>query len=441
MNFKSDRQTLDDLNIFGKPGKAAIFNLYNNTSTRGGMNLLEQMFLYPLTDITSINKRSAVIRFFAALNLPFPIAGGELGAAEIYLEMTDPRTRLTMENQDLGRKFGQLMLMDGDYKLILKGMEAIRNICHALTMFLEKIRQQALSTPYREELEALDVLLHETTFTGDIPANKMNYETAVALDGWYRFTVRKSLLQILHHVYHLDVYIGVAGAANKKNYCYPEATTNGDELLDIRQCYHPLINGAKGNDIIVRAGQNVLFLTGANMGGKSTFMKSVGIALYTAHLGFPVAATSMKFSVMDGIFTTINLPDDLSAGNSHFYAEVLRVKQVAKELKKGRKLFVIFDELFRGTNVKDAYDGTVVLTKGFAKKSHSVFIISTHITEAGHQLKDQCNNIRFIFLPTYMEGNTPRYTYQLTEGITEDRHGMVIINNEGILDILENGRK
>ncbi len=172
------------------------------------------------------------------------------------------------------------------------------------------------------------------------------------------------------------------------------------------------------NDLQITPDSNIIFLTGANMAGKSTFMKSLGIALYLAHTGLPVAASEMEFSVRDGIFTTINLPDDLSLGYSHFYAEVLRVKKVASQLSMNRNLFIIFDELFRGTNVKDAYEATVALTAAFAKRHNCMFVVSTHIIEAGETLKQQCHNINFTYLPTRMEGNNPVYTYRLEKGIT-----------------------
>ncbi len=76
---------------------------------------------------------------------------------------------------------------------------------------------------------------------------------------------------------------------------------------------------------------------------------------------------------MDGIYTTINLPDNLGIGASHFYAEVLRVKKIATELGAGKSLFVLFDELFRGTNVKDAHEGTVAITHAFASKENQSF--------------------------------------------------------------------
>jgi DNA mismatch repair ATPase MutS len=134
------------------------------------------------------------------------------------------------------------------------------------------------------------------------------------------------------------------------------------------------------------------------------------------------------------------LPDNLGIGASHFYAEVLRVKKVATELGRGKSLFVLFDELFRGTNVKDAHEATVAITSAFAGKKDSLFIISSHIVEAGEDLR-QRSNIGFLYLPTRMNGHVPEYTYTLERGITDDRHGMIIIRNEGILETLKNGRR
>jgi len=98
----------------------------------------------------------------------------------------------------------------------------------------------------------------------------------------------------------------------------------------------------------------------------------------------------------------------------------------------------MFDELFKGTNVKDAYDGTLAVTEAFAEYMDCLFVVSTHIIEVGEALRSR-GNIRFRFLPTVMDGHRPRYTYTLQEGITEDRQGMMIIRNEGILEMIQSG--
>lgn len=129
------------------------------------------------------------------------------------------------------------------------------------------------------------------------------------------------------------------------------------------------------------------------------------------------------------------MADNIHLGYSHFYAEVVRVKQAAEAAASGKRLVLMFDELFKGTNVKDAYDGTLAITAAFSEYRNCLFIVSTHIIEVGEALKSR-NNIHFVYMPTVMDGPRPRYTYRLQEGITEDRQGMMIIRNEGILELI-----
>jgi len=90
---------------------------------------------------------------------------------------------------------------------------------------------------------------------------------------------------------------------------------------------------------------------------------------------------------------------------------------------------------FKGTNVKDAYDGTFEVISGLARFHKCVIVVSTHIIEVGAAMQNQ-QNVQFGFMPTIMQGSTPRYTYKLQQGITQDRQGMLIIRNEGILSLL-----
>lgn len=240
----------------------------------------------------------------------------------------------------------------------------------------------------------------------------------------------------MYNIFLMDVYITVGEVSKERGFVFAKALPPEENVLKLTGVFHPFLKKPIGNTIHVDGRSNVIFLTGANMAGKSTFMKSFTIALFLAHVGFPVPAEAMEFSVRNGMFTTINLPDNLSMGYSHFYAEVLRVKKVAQQLCQTKNLVIVFDELFRGTNVKDAYDATLAVAEAFAEIPDCLFMISTHIIEVGQVLKERSKNIRFVYLPTRMEGSTPVYTYRLTEGITNDRHGMIIINNERIIEII-----
>jgi len=273
----------------------------------------------------------------------------------------------------------------------------------------------------------------------DSGKKKVSYEKAVNYDKVFRFEQREKLLEILDYVYRLDVYISVSKVARDNNFHFPEVFEASKNILSIQGMFHPFLDKPISNDLVVDKDSNIIFLTGANMAGKSTFMKTFGIVVFLSHMGFPVPAESMQFSVHSGLYTTINLPDNIKMGYSHFYAEVLRLKKVAIEVKNTENLVIIFDELFRGTNVKDAHDATIAVSEAFSHIHNCTFLISTHIMEAGEILKEKCNNINYIYLPTKMDGNIPIYTYKLKEGITNDRHGMMIVNNEHIIEIIKNG--
>lgn len=228
----------------------------------------------------------------------------------------------------------------------------------------------------------------------------------------------------------------VGRVARERDFSFPVALTDDEMSIGIKGLFHPALPGAVSNDLEITKSKNIFFLTGANMAGKSTLMKSFGIAVYMAHMGFPVAAKSMTFSIQDGLYTSINVPDNINMGYSHFYAEVLRVKKVAEEVSLSKRLVVIFDELFKGTNVKDAFDATLAVTKALANRKACSFMISTHIIEVGQELGKACDNVTFAYLPTVMRDKVPTYTYKLENGITSDKHGMIIINNEHIVDII-----
>jgi DNA mismatch repair ATPase MutS len=441
MLFTTDQQTLDDLNILGKGGNDSIYQIFNRTSTRGGAVILEEMFRYPLSNEQDINHRSGIVQYFASKGMAFPFESSDFDAIEPYLNSKDERTKLTDQEHSVAKRLSNLVALDADTQAIHKGIVTLAGLFIKIKTFVATLEIQ-VGHPYQFDKDGIVLLLADpafkTVFSRPLKSKWSDVELA-DFDQIFRFRYRDVVQKLLHHIYYLDVYLTVAKVALEFGFTFPNALPKNNHTITLEGLYHPQLKKAVSNSLEITPQSNVIFLTGANMAGKSTFMKSLSVALYLAHMGFPVAASKMEFSVLDGMYTTINLPDDLGMGASHFYAEVLRAKKVANELKN-KNLFVVFDELFRGTNVKDAYEATIAFTTAFAAKPNSMFVISTHIIEAGEVLKERCNNINFLYLPTIMEGTHPVYTYKLKQGITADRHGMIIIKNEGILESLDEGK-
>lgn len=437
MGLLIDKQTRDDLSIFAARGTESIFGLFNKTSTSGGAELLEEWFNYPLSDAASIGRRTATIQYFMEHNMQFPFQSSWFDQALFYLDMADERSRLQAGNLTLRERFQQFVGGDTDYKKVVAGIIACSKITHCWKDLIHSnfgdensYREEQKKWAYKFEGSGLDQipLLNEN--------EQLKRETIIQYDNILRFEEKDLLLNILRDIYTFDVYLSVAQVANEQHFAIPLVDSSMDQRLIFEDVFHPLVNNAKANDHNMDSLHNITFLTGANMAGKSTFMKSLGIALYLAHVGFPVPAKRLVFSPRDGIFTSINLPDNIAMGYSHFFAEVLRIKKVAQQLAEGRKLFVIFDEMFRGTNVKDAFEGTVEVVSRLYHHPRCQFVLSTHILEAGEQLMQSYRDIKFIFLPTAMLQGKPSYSYELQQGISADRHGMIIIENEGIIDLL-----
>ena len=256
----------------------------------------------------------------------------------------------------------------------------------------------------------------------------------------YDFLLRKKTKQainwLLEVIYELEAYYIVGKTTKKLNFKFPEFQKTTTTHIEVGNLFHPKIQGAIENNFYLSENENVCFLSGANMSGKSSFLKALGIAVYLAHLGFPVPASKMKISLFDGLITTINLSDNLNLGLSHFYSEVKRVKEVATHLKNNKKLVVIFDELFRGTNVKDAERASSLIIAALSKLKGSAYIISSHIFEIAKELETN-KNIFFKCFETNLVDNEPIYTYKLKDGVATESLGLNIVLKEQILELLE----
>ncbi len=442
MSFIIDKQTLDDLGIFGRRQDRSVYGIYNSTHTRGGARILEEMFFNPLDDLRQIERRAALIDYFRRRRQPFPFESGWFDAAEFYLSNTDERTRLDAGEHALQKRLQRIMRTDSEFQTVHAGIVASVAIVGALDELTASMAADSEIVRLSGELTEVRALIGSPELEPVRKARgtrKFPLEEAARFDGLLRYRCARTMRRLLDFVYLLDVYLSVAEVAAARGFVRAEALPASENLIELKGVYHPMLSAPVANDLDISERNNIVFLTGANMAGKSTFMKTFGIALFLAHVGFPVPAASMRFSVRDGMYSTINLPDNLSRGYSHFYAEVRRLKKVAQSVNRHPNMIVIFDELFRGTNVKDAYDATVAVTEAFSRIRGSVFVISTHIIEAGEELRGRCANIGFVYLPTRMEGSVPQYTYRLASGITADRHGMMIVRNEGILEILGRG--
>ena len=220
---------------------------------------------------------------------------------------------------------------------------------------------------------------------------------------------------------------------NSQNVVYPTVSDEGFSV-QVQEMGHPLINpGVRVNNSFSISGMpSVLIITGANMAGKSTFLRTVGVNLLLAMNGAPVVARSFTFTPCD-IFPCIKIQDSLINNESYFYAELLRLKEIIEQAKKQPKTFVILDEILRGTNTKDKQTGSL----GFIEKLIQLkvpVIVATHDLIIGELEQkhtgvaiNQCFEVELIDDQLYFD-------YKLKKGISQKLNASFLLRKMEIID-------
>ena len=150
-----------------------------------------------------------------------------------------------------------------------------------------------------------------------------------------------------------------------------------------------------------------------------------------------VPAQSMRISFLNGIISNMHVQDNVLLGESYFFAEVQRMKTTAKKLAESRYNLVLMDELFKGTNVHDAYECSMAVIDCLSNRDHNIMVLSTHLYELKEKLQ-QTKGMFFRYCHTEIkEGEHYYFTYQLKEGVSNDRIGFLVLKNEGVLRMLK----
>jgi DNA mismatch repair ATPase MutS len=172
------------------------------------------------------------------------------------------------------------------------------------------------------------------------------------------------------------------------------------------------------------------------MGGKSTFIRAVGISVFLAHVGMGVPASEMELSLFDGLASNIQVQDNILKGESYFFNEVQRIKNTVVKVSDGRKWLILIDEMFKGTNIEDAMNCSTAVIEGLLKVKSSLFILSTHLYEIGAALT-KYPHIAFRYFETEVRDGQLYFSYQLLTGISNDRIGYLILKREKVIELLD----
>jgi hypothetical protein len=216
-------------------------------------------------------------------------------------------------------------------------------------------------------------------------------------------------------------------------HCFPEIVAQADPVFQAAGLGHPLIPAGRSvpNDFEFLTLGEVVILTGSNMSGKSTFLKTVGINLYLAYAGGPVCASSLR-CLPFRLHTCMRISDSIADGFSYFYAEVKCLRRLLDELREPdpRPLLYLIDEIFRGTNNRERLIGSRAYTQSLIA-AHGVGLIATHDLELAH-LADQHPQARNFHFHDVVEEGRLVFDYLLQPGPSPTTNALKIMELEGL---------
>lgn len=193
---------------------------------------------------------------------------------------------------------------------------------------------------------------------------------------------------------------------------------------------HPLLAEPICNDVVMNENSGILLITGSNMSGKSTLLRTVGINLVLAYAGAPVCARSFRCSLLR-IYSCMRVSDNLSESVSSFYAELLRIKMIVGATKRENKVFFLLDEIFKGTNSEDRHAGAKILIKQLGQAG-AMGMVSTHDLELGDLERESKQKIKNYHFREYYKNDEICFDYKLRPGISTTRNAMYLIKLAGI---------
>lgn len=441
MIFDIDKQTIRDLELFSdKKNAKSVYNFYKRTETNGGQESLYEMLNGPVSDLGFLQARKDSISFFINHDCRLNLHSRQVDYVEFYLR----NRRFPLRDNIIDATFNGIsnkFSPDSDYYIISEGVFHIIQFLQDLHKFIIEVNSLQVSSFLDIDFQIIKKITASKVITEVLndPPEKivdLSYSRINKLDHFFRVSNKDLFRDLLIIIYKIDVLQTLAMFVKTEGFSLPEYVTAKNPVFEVNGGFHPFLDSPATNSFSFESNSSLCFLTGPNMSGKSTFLKTMGLMIYLSHIGFPVPAKHLTTTVFGGLFTTINLTDNLNLGYSHFYSEVRRVKDIAVMINSKKNLVIIFDELFRGTNVKDAYDASLMIISALAKIRDNLFFVSTHILEVAESI-DNKDSIMFRCFESDLIDQQPSYDYKIKDGISSERIGLLIIKNERIPEILD----
>ena len=439
--MRMDMQTFRDLEVFqGDAGAPSLYDLFANTRTLGGGKVLKDRMKKPFSNPAKIRAVQKSIPFILNYRPGFEHIPSDLITLEVdkYLTAGLP---LVISESRWELFIGALEVRFGDfrpYQQILRGVQRASKLIRELRALLA-FPQLASNTAgeigvYLDELRELvsnpsfDVV--PTNDSWDLSAWR-----TLEIDRVFRLHQRDATHRIVELVYQIDALVAMADACEKFGLVMPELM-DGPLRIEGEGLVNLFVKDPVPNPVQMDQNRRMLFLTGPNMAGKTTYLRSCAGAVYLSQLGMGVPATWYRFSPAECMYSSLTVTDSVRGGVSFFRAEALRVKAVAEAVMAGRRVVALMDEPFKGTNVKDALDASQAVLERFAERAGGLFLVSSHLIELGDRMMASSQVDCRHFEATETDGRLS-FEYTIQDGVSSQRLGMRVLSEEGIFELLD----
>ena len=351
---------------------------------------------------------------------------------------------------DLMINFIVIKVLSNGMREELQLFESIKNSVYGYSKILELIEEEEFKSPYlnsiknklKSEDSSCKVEMKKMSNILDWAGNsKYNAYYLLLnififsdvflmrnLDNWRERNGEKleKWLEVMNEIEALSSISNLSFENN--DWVYPQIL-NENEIKGIN-IGHPLLGErAVRNTFSLTGQQKVSLITGSNMSGKSTFLRTVGVNLLLSYIGAPVCSENFSCGIMN-IYTCMRTKDNLEESISSFYAEILRIKLLIEACKRGEKIFFLLDEIFKGTNSKDRHTGATVLIKQLIEYG-GVGLVSTHDLELCDLENKNISIINYNFREFY-ENDKIKFDYILRKGKSETQNAIHLMRLAGI---------
>ena len=435
-----DRITFRDLEIFEAPaGTPSLYNQLNRTRTYGGSIALRNRMRRPWCASGRIKGVQDSLRFIAEHRELFGAIPNEgmIAALERYIHSGLPIITAVNRLEWLLEAIEVRFTEGRDYVLIRRGIEhTIRliQLVHGLAIQCELAGAAGELAMLSIDVKATSCSLIEI-LSAYRDLDNPSFRTVLRLDRTVRHDDRNGIVKLMQLAFEFDALVAMSDVMQSNGWITPEITNDPSELV-VQDLVHPFLNHAVSNSLILHEPRRLVFLTGPNMAGKTTFLRSLGVSLYLAHLGMGVPAASFRFCPCDALFTALTVTDSLMQGISFFRAEALRLKQIVGAAVNGQRVIGIMDEPFMGTNLKDAIDAAGTVLTGLADSRHGQFFVSSHLIELADSLAKH-TGVEFRRFEANELTGTLSFDFVLRPGVSDQRLGMRVLREEGVIDLVD----